>query len=62
MKDGVPTGAYEDFMTGFVIDNTTVWGRPASVAITADGAVLVGDDASNSIWRITPDRAASKAK
>jgi len=26
MKDGKPTGVYEDFMTGFVLDKDTVWG------------------------------------
>jgi hypothetical protein len=37
MKDACPTGVYEDFMTGFVIDDETVWGRPAGVAVTRDG-------------------------
>ena len=32
MKDGVPTGEYEDFVTGFVIDDSSVWGRPVGVA------------------------------
>jgi glucose/arabinose dehydrogenase len=60
MRNGVPTGEYEDFMTGFIISNNSVWGRPASVAIAQDGAVLVGDDAFNGIWRITPDSNAAK--
>jgi hypothetical protein len=25
MKDGKPTGVYQDFMTGFVLDKSTVW-------------------------------------
>ena len=25
MRDDVPTGEYEDFLTGFVIDNNRVW-------------------------------------
>ncbi len=53
MKDGKPTGAYEDFMTGFVLDNNTVWGRPAAVAVTRDGALLVSDDANGTIFRVT---------
>ena len=53
MKDGQPTGEYEDFMTGFVLDNSTVWGRPAAVAVTRDGALLVGDDANGVIYRVT---------
>ena len=27
MKDGSPTGEYEDFMTGFLVDNDSAWGR-----------------------------------
>jgi glucose/arabinose dehydrogenase len=53
MKDGRPTGEYEDFMTGFVVDNDTVWGRPAGVAVTRDGALLVSDDANGTIFRVT---------
>ena len=51
-QSGKATGEYEDFLTGFVIDNKRVWGRPAGVAIGADGALFVTDDASNSIWRV----------
>jgi glucose/arabinose dehydrogenase len=53
MKDGVPTGEHEDFMTGFIIDNDSVWGRPAGVAVTRDGALLVSDDANGTIFRVT---------
>jgi glucose/arabinose dehydrogenase len=53
MKDGHATGEYEDFMTGFVVDNGHVWGRPVGVAVAPDGSLLVTDDASGSIWRIT---------
>jgi glucose/arabinose dehydrogenase len=54
MKDGKPTGAYEDFMTGFVLDEKTVWGRPAGVAVARDGALLVSDDANGTIFRVVP--------
>src|SRR2546430_545510 len=30
MKDGVPTGEYEDFVTGFIVDDGDAWGRPVS--------------------------------
>jgi glucose/arabinose dehydrogenase len=53
MKDGRPTGEYEDFMTGFVLDNDTVWARPAGVAVTKDGALLVSDDADGAIFAVT---------
>ncbi|HET9389881.1 MAG TPA: PQQ-dependent sugar dehydrogenase [Steroidobacteraceae bacterium] len=49
---GKATGEYEDFLTGFAIDNKRVWGRPAGVAIGLDGSLFVADDASNSIWRV----------
>jgi glucose/arabinose dehydrogenase len=47
------SGEYEDFMTGFVTAAGDVWGRPAGVAVAADGALLVSDDAGNTIWRVT---------
>jgi glucose/arabinose dehydrogenase len=53
MKDGRPTGVYEDFLTGFVRDDRSVWGRPVGVAVTHDGSLLVSDDGSGSIWRVT---------
>ena len=46
------SGEYEDFLTGFVVDNGHVWGRPVGVTEAQDGSLLVTDDGSNSIWRI----------
>lgn len=59
MKGGVPTGEYEDFLTGFVIDDDHVWGRPVGVAIARDGALLVSEDGNGSIWRVTYGAAAT---
>ncbi len=53
MKDGVPTGEYEDFMTGFVLNDSEVWGRPVGVTVARDGALLVSEDGNGTIWRIT---------
>jgi glucose/arabinose dehydrogenase len=53
MKDGRAAGDYEDFMTGFVVDNGHVWGRPVGVTVAPDGSLMVTDDGSGSIWRIT---------
>jgi glucose/arabinose dehydrogenase len=39
-------------MTGFVVDNSAVWGRPVGIVETADGALLVSDDGSGTVWRI----------
>ena len=50
---GKPTGEYDDFMTGFVIDADNVWGRPVGVAVAPDGDLLVSDDGSGSIWRVS---------
>jgi glucose/arabinose dehydrogenase len=52
-QSGHATGEYEDFMTGFVVDNGHVWGRPVGVTVAPDGSLLVTDDASKSIWRIS---------
>jgi glucose/arabinose dehydrogenase len=55
-KDGAPTGEYQDFLTGFVVDDTRVWGRPVGVAVAHDGALLVSDDGSNTLWRVSAAR------
>jgi hypothetical protein len=54
MHDGVADGSYEDVLTGFVVDDRTVWGRPVAVAVARDGALLVTDDAGGMVWRIAP--------
>jgi glucose/arabinose dehydrogenase len=53
LKDGVPTGEYEDFVTGFVANDSEVWGRPVGVAVARDGALLVSEDGNGTIWRIS---------
>ena len=40
-------------LTGFVVDDESVWGRPVGVTVAPDGSLLVSDDGSGSIWRIT---------
>lgn len=52
-KNGAPTGEYVDFMTGFVVNEREVWGRPTSVAVAKDGALLVSDDGANCVWRVS---------
>jgi len=51
-QTGRASGEYEDFVTGFVVDNGHVWGRPVGITVAQDGSLLVSDDGSNSIWRI----------
>ena len=62
VKDGVPTGEYEDFATGFVVSDAEVWGRPVGVTVDKDGALLVSEDASGTIWRITYSGKDTQAK
>jgi glucose/arabinose dehydrogenase len=52
-RNGIPTGEYEDFMTGFVTPQGDVWGRPVGVALGKDGSLFVTDDGSNTIWRVS---------
>jgi len=51
--NGKATGEYQDFVTGFVVDDANVWGRPVGLAVASDGALVFTDDASNSVWRVT---------
>jgi hypothetical protein len=51
---GKPTGEYEDFMTGLILDDKRLSGRPVGVAVGADGALYVSDDAGSKIWKIVP--------
>jgi glucose/arabinose dehydrogenase len=52
-QTGHATGEYQDFLTGFVTADGQVWGRPVGVAVARDGALMVSDDGSNSIWRVS---------
>ncbi|MDF2454157.1 MAG: sorbosone dehydrogenase family protein [Cytophagaceae bacterium] len=58
-KNGKPDGIPEDFLTGFIVDleKSEVRGRPVAVVVTPDGSILVTDDVSNTIWKVS---AASK--
>ena len=56
IKDGKATGEYEDFLVGFVTKEGQVWGRPVGVAVAKDGALLVTDDGSGTIWRVAASR------
>jgi len=30
-----------------------VWGRPVGVTVVRDGSLMVTDDGSNSVWRVS---------
>jgi glucose/arabinose dehydrogenase len=50
-------GDQQDLVTGWS-DGTSrdVWGRPVDVAADTDGSLLVTDDASGTVYRISPPR------
>jgi glucose/arabinose dehydrogenase len=53
--NGKPSGAAEDFLTGFIAneEKSEVYGRPVGVAVAADGSLLVADDGGNIIWKVS---------
>ncbi|MFI5013669.1 MAG: PQQ-dependent sugar dehydrogenase [Hyphomicrobiales bacterium] len=52
LDHGVPRGEYQDFLTGFVANDASVWGRPVGVAVAHDGALIVSEDGNGTLWRI----------
>ena len=51
-QTGHASGEYEDFVTGFVLPDGNVWGRPVGITVAPDGSLLVTDDGTNTIWRV----------
>ncbi len=52
---GRPSGMPQDVLTGFLGPDGKARGRPVGVVQDIDGALLVADDAGNTVWRVTPD-------
>jgi len=55
-ENGRPAGGYETFVSGFWVSGTQtaeIWGRPAGLAVARDGSLLIADDTSKTIWRIS---------
>lgn len=55
-KGGKPAGnSYKVFASGFWTgaDRPQVWGRPAGVAVAKDGSLLIADDGSQTVWRVS---------
>lgn len=57
-QNGKPSGAMEDFLTGFIANpkGSDVYGRPVGVAVWTDGSLLVTDDGAGKIWRVSAKR------
>jgi len=53
-RNGQPAGEPVDFATGFLGDDGKARGRPVGVTVDPEGAVIIADDLSNTIWRVTP--------
>jgi len=51
---GRPSGPPVDFVTGFRGQDGKTRGRPVGVTVDPRGALLIADDLSNTIWRVTP--------
>jgi glucose/arabinose dehydrogenase len=50
---GGPSGEAQDFVTGWLRADTRRWGRPSSIAVAPDGALLIGDEGGQRVYRVT---------
>lgn len=50
-SNGEPSGAALDVVTGF-LNGEEARGRPVGLAIDGTGALLIADDAGNTVWRV----------
>jgi len=55
-RDGRPAGPPVDFVSGFRGTDGKTRGRPVGVSVDPRGALIVADDLSNTLWRVTPAR------
>ncbi len=57
-NNGKPSGKPEDFLTGFIDDlsREKVYGRPVGATLLPDGSLLITDDVTNTIWRVSTDK------
>jgi glucose/arabinose dehydrogenase len=55
-SDGRPAGPPVDFVTGFLGADGKTRGRPVGVTVDPQGALIIADDLSNTVWRVTPTR------
>ena len=55
-SNGRPSGSPVDFLDGFMGEDGKTRGRPVGVTVDGRGALIVADDLSNTIWRVTAAR------
>ena len=51
--DGKPSGKAQDFVTGFLSADYHARGRPVGIAVDKTGALLIADDLSDKVWRVS---------
>jgi glucose/arabinose dehydrogenase len=54
-EHGDPAGEPQGFLTGFIANENEVYGRPVGVAFMPDGTLLVADEPSNIVWRVSAE-------
>jgi glucose/arabinose dehydrogenase len=57
-ENGKPARKAQDVVTGFLVGDQAR-GRPVGVAIDGTGALLIADDAGNTVWRVAAANAAA---
>ena len=57
-RNGKASAPYQPFLTGFIADEKKgdVYGRPVGVLQIADGSLLVADDVSGIVWRVSHNK------
>ena len=62
-ESGRPSGGYEDFLTGFLVDPSgpTTWGRPVGLLVMPDGSLLITEEANGTIYRVQYEGAVSSS-
>ena len=55
-RDGRPAGEPIDVVSGFLTSDGNARGRPVGVSVDPRGALIVADDLSNTVWRVTASR------
>ena len=61
-RGGRPAGPPVDFVAGFRGGDGKTRGRPVGVTVDPRGALIVADDLSNTVWRVTPSSRAPAAE